>query len=161
MIEAAENLPHALIASGAYGSIIELIFSMIRDASDTISGRQTVHLARLLIVDRPGRREAVVGYASAAPILFGLSFHRLCLWVFHLHPTVRATRAIKRPEPLGHNALAAEPAGVLKHDLARRSFGSVILAASSRHWRANSRYSSTVFIVRPTPVNRKRDQGQF
>jgi hypothetical protein len=54
----------------------------------------------------------------SAPIFLGLAFHRWRLRVFHLHPTVSAARAIKRPEPLGHNALAAEPAGVLEYDLA-------------------------------------------
>jgi hypothetical protein len=38
---------------------------MIRDASETISGRQTVRLARLLIVDRPWRREGVLGSLKA------------------------------------------------------------------------------------------------
>ena len=67
MIETPENFRTPSIVSGAYGSIIELIFSIIRDASETISGRQTVRLARLLIVDRPGRREAALSHRMSHP----------------------------------------------------------------------------------------------
>ena len=65
--------------SGANESIIELSFSMIRDASETISGRQTVRLARLLIVDWPRAPGSGVRPRSAVPILFGLSLPEAAL----------------------------------------------------------------------------------
>src|SRR5262249_54146373 len=56
--------------------------------------------------------------SSLAPILFGLSPDRRCLRIFDLHPVRRPAGAIQRAEPLRHDALAAELAGVLENDLA-------------------------------------------
>src|SRR5258705_13135510 len=53
--------------------------------------------------------------SSSPPILFRLAPHRRCRWVLELEPVGRTARTIAGAEPLGHTALAAERAGVLKH----------------------------------------------
>ena len=63
------------------------------------------------------RGENVVrpGLWSPTPILFRLTTDGWCLRVLELEPIRRAARPIARAEPLRHDPLAAERAGVLKH----------------------------------------------
>src|SRR6516225_9343975 len=49
---------------------------------------------------------------NSAPILFGLTFHRGRVRVLELEPIRRAAAAVARAEPLRHDALASELAGV-------------------------------------------------
>jgi hypothetical protein len=58
------------------------------------------------------------------PILFGLATHRWRGRVLDLHPTVGAAGSVGRTEPLRHDTLAAESAGVLVDD---RSVARVVL----------------------------------
>jgi hypothetical protein len=56
--------------------------------------------------------------ASPAPIFLGLALHRRRFRVLELEPVLRPAGAIARPEPLRHDALEPELAGVLKYALA-------------------------------------------
>src|SRR5947207_15010124 len=44
--------------------------------------------------------------------------HCRCFRIFDFHPMRRSARAVRRAEPLRHDALAAELAGVLKENVA-------------------------------------------
>jgi hypothetical protein len=59
-----------------------------------------------------------IGRPLAAPILLRLALHRWRIRIFDFQPKRRAARAIDRAEPLRHDALTTEFAGVLKDDLA-------------------------------------------
>jgi hypothetical protein len=52
------------------------------------------------------------GVRSPSPILLGLALHHRRDWVLELQPVSRTAATIRRAEPLGHDALAAELAGM-------------------------------------------------
>jgi hypothetical protein len=54
---------------------------------------------------------------SSPPILFGLALHRWCCRILALYPVPRAAADIRRAEPLRHDALEAELAGVAENDV--------------------------------------------
>src|SRR6516164_6067944 len=75
----------------------------------------------------PGFLGAAVGAGASfqrlpgfvlAPSFFGLAFHGRRFRVFDLDSKRPPAGAIRRAKPLGHNALAAELAGVLENDFA-------------------------------------------
>jgi hypothetical protein len=53
-----------------------------------------------------------------APVLLGFPLHGRRRWIFDLDPVAGPARAVRRTEPLGHDALAAELARVVKDDRA-------------------------------------------
>src|SRR5262249_53781679 len=77
--------------------------------------------ARLGFFGCPGRGKAArSGHVSACaewrPNLLLLRARRRRCWVLDLQPVTHSARAIQRAEPLRHDALAAERAGMLVDD---------------------------------------------
>jgi hypothetical protein len=56
-------------------------------------------------------------HQSPAPIFLCLSSHRLAGRILHLEAVGRATRAVRRVLPIGHDPLQPHLAGMAEHDL--------------------------------------------
>jgi hypothetical protein len=84
---------------------------------------------------RAAGREAAKGH-RLAPVLLGFPPHGRRRWIFDLDPVAGPARAVRRTEPLGHDALAAELARVVKDDIAFNVEVPIVSYAPPASWRA-------------------------
>ena len=64
---------------------------------------------------RRARRCICRAELSSAPIFPRFTLHGGRLWIFDFDPVIRTARSIGRAQPFGHDAFAAELAGVLEN----------------------------------------------